>query len=204
MVNTIECGKLESRILRYLALHPDSLIQPIEKGLESYYKNVHDDVLNLCKKGYVELGKPVKTKRNATQKGYRLSRDGLLYVFSHENIDVQTVLHLYGEGNEFLKEYQRLYKVMPNKNLLKALIRTASSFALKYDNVDAVMNDPKHLLKATADLEDVYGNRPDDEKACLQSLANSFDAQIKKDPELNRIYEKRKRVLKRLAKTKVK
>jgi hypothetical protein len=64
-------GKLQEKMLWHLTDHPNSLIQPIQKALNSHYKNVYDNIFNLKEKGYIQ-----------GQGTFRLTIQGIAYVMA--------------------------------------------------------------------------------------------------------------------------
>ncbi|MCJ7560347.1 hypothetical protein MUO79_06975 [Candidatus Bathyarchaeota archaeon] len=193
MKDHIECGPLERTVLHYLALNRDSLIQPMQKALKKDYKSVHGETKNLITKGYVETNKKVTSEKGASLPGYKLTREGLLYVFAHNNINYQTVMNKYGEGQEFFREYKKLDSFVKNKKLLNFLIQFASKTALGVEDKEQVFENPRMLLKTSFELAGEYSKLPQEEKDVAKSLADRVEKAIENDSDLKLIWEKRKK-----------
>lgn len=133
MKNHIYLGKLEKRILKDLAKHPNSLIQPIQKRLMSYYKNVYDAIENLKGKGLVMEGNRIKSDQGAEYTSYKLSEQGLIYVLASNNVDYEIVLENYESETQFLATLGPVLSEFPDKAIRKTLINTAAQMLLTYN-----------------------------------------------------------------------
>jgi DNA-binding PadR family transcriptional regulator len=131
---------LEQKIVSYLAEHPNSNIQKIQRGLgkeDRNYPSVYNAVLRLPKKGYV-TSKKEKSKKAVIINVYRLTFRGFGWVMAH------------GNENLLLKAIEKQEDDHPSYNTLKELISYLKP------------STAKKVLRMTGKLFFEYGEKASD------------------------------------------
>lgn len=94
--HTVYNGKLEKKILLYLARKPNKLIQPLSTEINHDYKSVHKAVKSLHRKELL-THVPGESERGVPYNAYRLSKTGAILVLLDEEVwrDIDTVARNY-------------------------------------------------------------------------------------------------------------
>ena len=187
MQHPIYLGKLEKEIINDLALHPNSLKQPIKRRLKKDYKNVSMAINNLIIKGCVEKGKNVKSEKGVSYQGYKLTSEGVLYVFVFGEVNIDRVIENYPETT-FITEYRKILRALPNKKLVRKLIRKAAQMALNQEDREAVNLNPNALINMAFTSMRFYSKLPRDEKQCVEEFASQVLETMKGDKHLKKAY----------------
>ena len=198
MQNRVYLGEVEKAVLADLAEHPNTLISPISVRQHKEYSNVHDAINNLVLKECVTPGEKVKSKKGVLTRGYKLTDLGILYVFLSSNIDYDRVEKNY-PTDSFIVEYRKILKALPNKGLVKKLLRKAALLALDQDDREAINFNPDALLCMSIDSMRFYGKLEGDEKETVQNLADKCTETIHGNRRLKRAW---KNIVKSLAELK--
>lgn len=143
-------GTLQERMIWHLASHPDSLIQPIQKALNNYYKNVYNNIFILKEKGYIQ-----------GDEHFRLSIKGIAYALATTKKDKKakalTMLDLYAKyENAFadLKLMWRLFNGLSAGTSVKLLNRVGQSLLIYSDKVYNTSNLQRLVVNSFLDLSD--------------------------------------------------
>ena len=105
--NKPPCGKVEMLIMEYLAAHKNSLIQPIQTGINKHYKVVHESIKRVVEKGLIEIGPLVKSNPS-----YKLSSNGVAFILA------------YSSDEKIIKQVIRNYEEFMEKNVNKSYLET--------------------------------------------------------------------------------
>jgi DNA-binding MarR family transcriptional regulator len=116
-----DIGKLQLSILEYLALNPNSLIQPTKRALKKDYRNVNMSFHTLEQKGFVEKGSKVQSEKKAEYDGYKLTRKGEAYVLAFGSETMLLKALKTEENLPSYKDFQQIINLLERKTAIKVL-----------------------------------------------------------------------------------
>ena len=146
-------GKVQMKVLEYLAENPESLIKPISKAINKDYKSTYEAVKSLEGKGFI-----IKASEKSNQKGvgfpsYRLSGKGIVYLICYGKPEVSMkTFENYCKEAPLFEIYAQL-KNLVNQEIIIKWLKAVSEGISKYGTaVWQTKNFSKTLLAFIANL----------------------------------------------------
>lgn len=118
-----ELGKLQEKVLIYLAENPDNHKQAIQQGIQhppDQYGSISNAVSTLEKLGYIESKEGISQKK-VKIKLYYCNESGVFYALTHPNNDVIKILESYKSRVEFCNSFRQLYDIWGRENFVRYL-----------------------------------------------------------------------------------
>ena len=168
-------GPLQTKILQYLSQTPNQNKQQVQRGLgipDKNYPSVKNAIDVLFEKGYLKAV-DMKSKKNLPIKSFRLTEQGIIYVFANNNVDFLKVMQNYESDFHLMQHYVKQAKIISDPGVLKKLIQNAAQFLLLQGDRESISMNPENMMALNTSTMLLYGRMTNKERAYLsQKVGN--------------------------------
>jgi len=146
-------GKVQLKVLEYLAENPNSLIKPISRAISKDYKSTYGAVKTLKAKGYVTDASVKANNKGVGFPSYRLTEKGVAYLMRYGKPEISMkAFESYFKESPLFEMYSQL-KTLVNQKIIIKLLKAAGEGTVKYGKaVWQINNLSKILLIFTSSL----------------------------------------------------